>query len=143
MMRQASLISTRKQNNQFQLHTPMILKHLEVCANQNPMNNQNLKGKRKGMNILADIQQWYIDQCNGDWEHQFGIVIETLDNPGWSMTVDLIDTTLLHKPFTEVAVERDGQDWMFCKVESNQFKGSCGPKNLTEMLTLFHDWLKS
>jgi Immunity protein 53 len=91
-------------------------------------------------NPLNDLQQWYLAQCNGDWEHQFGIVIETLDNPGWSLKIDLTDTSIEQKSFTEIATERDEHDWIFCKVESKQFKGSCGPKNFIEMLTLFLDW---
>ena len=38
------------------------------------------------------LQSWYEKQCNSDWEHNYGIKIETLDNPGWSITVDLVDT---------------------------------------------------
>jgi len=33
-------------------------------------------------NLLQFLQEWYLEQCNGDWEHEFGIKIETLDNPG-------------------------------------------------------------
>ena len=41
---------------------------------------------------LDFLQQWYAEQCNGDWEHEFGIKIETLDNPGWSLEIDLAKT---------------------------------------------------
>lgn len=93
-------------------------------------------------NSLNELQKWYLVQCNGDWEHQFGIVIETLDNPGWSVKIDLTDTSIERKPFTEIALERAEHDWIFCTVESKQFKGSCGPKNLIEMLTLFLGWAR-
>jgi hypothetical protein len=33
----------------------------------------------------AWLEQWYFRQCNGDWEHTHGIIIETLDNPGWAV----------------------------------------------------------
>jgi hypothetical protein len=32
---------------------------------------------------LNELQVWYGAQCNGSWEHTYGIKIETLDNPGW------------------------------------------------------------
>jgi hypothetical protein len=32
---------------------------------------------------LTWLQAWYAEQCDGDWEHQFGVSVETLDNPGW------------------------------------------------------------
>jgi hypothetical protein len=28
------------------------------------------------------LQQWYADHADGEWEHQNGITIATLDNPG-------------------------------------------------------------
>jgi hypothetical protein len=31
--------------------------------------------------------EWYTKQCNGDWEHSYGIRIDTIDNPGWSLTL--------------------------------------------------------
>lgn len=45
------------------------------------------------------IQKWYQAQCNGDWEHSYGIIIETIDNPGWSITIDLETTELEGKTF--------------------------------------------
>src|SRR5664280_3839686 len=51
------------------------------------------------MNELQQLQGWYESQCDGDWEHTYGLRIETLDNPGWSLTVDLEDTDLEAKEF--------------------------------------------
>lgn len=44
------------------------------------------------MNDLQWVQNWYQSQCDGDWEHEYGIMIETVDNPGWYLTVNLIGT---------------------------------------------------
>ena len=54
------------------------------------------------MDILADLQNWYISNCNGEWEHQHGINIESRDNPGWWVKIDLMTTELLNKPFEPV-----------------------------------------
>jgi hypothetical protein len=35
------------------------------------------------MSCIERIQKWYLEQCNGDWEHSYGIEITTMDNPGW------------------------------------------------------------
>ena len=40
------------------------------------------------------IQEWFFSQCNDVWEHSYGIKIDTLDNPGWSVLVDLHGTEL-------------------------------------------------
>jgi hypothetical protein len=34
---------------------------------------------------VAWIQKWYSAQCDGEWEHDLGVAIGTLDNPGWSV----------------------------------------------------------
>ena len=49
------------------------------------------------MNALQRLQDWYSAQCNGDWEHQQGVRIESLDNPGWALDIDLADTALADK----------------------------------------------
>jgi hypothetical protein len=28
------------------------------------------------------LEAWYASRCDGEWEHGYGISIETLDNPG-------------------------------------------------------------
>ena len=40
------------------------------------------------------LQDWYKNQCNDEWEHDYGITIGTLDNPGWDVKIDLIGTSL-------------------------------------------------
>jgi hypothetical protein len=46
------------------------------------------------MDIIARLQNWYAAQCDGNWEHAWGIKIDTLDNPGWTVTIYLHDTPL-------------------------------------------------
>lgn len=33
------------------------------------------------MDILKWLENWYSSNCDGDWEHLYGITIRTLDNP--------------------------------------------------------------
>ncbi len=42
-------------------------------------------------------------QCDGEWEHDYGIKIETLDNPGWLVSIDLLGTDLEDKSFPTIA----------------------------------------
>lgn len=96
------------------------------------------------MDVLQEIQNWYSQQCDGDWEHSYGITIDTLDNPGWTVRIDLFDTDCLNRPFQQIARgdSESDQDWIYCKVESNQFLGTSGPKNLNEILGIFLHWAK-
>jgi hypothetical protein len=38
---------------------------------------------------LAWLQNWYLQRCNGEWEHGQGIKLSTLDNPCWRLTINL------------------------------------------------------
>jgi hypothetical protein len=91
------------------------------------------------MDALLRIQAWYSSQCNGNWEHSYGVSIDTLDNPGWSLTVDLFETNLIDRPFDEFRRGEVGSDtdWVVCRVQDGRFGGTCGKENLQELLTLF------
>ena len=90
--------------------------------------------------ILGWLQEWYFSNCDGDWEHTCGVEIDTLDNPGWSIIIDLEDTDLENKSFEGKDLERSEDDWIFCKVESKKFKMACGPLNLVEAINIFQRW---
>ena len=86
------------------------------------------------------LQRWYSSQCNQDWEHQFGVQIRTLDNPGWSLLIDLQETELADLPFIAQKIERTETDWIHCWVADYKFQAACGPKNLEEALGAFRKW---
>jgi hypothetical protein len=41
---------------------------------------------------LSLLEEWYAARCDGDWEHSWGVKIDTLDNPGWTISINLNDT---------------------------------------------------
>ncbi len=88
-------------------------------------------------NILSWIQTWFLSQCNEVWEHSYGIKIDTLDNPGWSVSIDLIGTCLENKIADTISYNRTEDDWVNCSISDNQFKGFGGPENLSEILSIF------
>ena len=85
-------------------------------------------------------------QCNDDWEHQYGVKIDTLDNPGWSVTVDLTDTNLEGVDFVTVAENAgpgshpEGDDWVLCRVEGGKWLGDGGPSKLSRLVEEFVSW---
>jgi len=101
------------------------------------------------MSTLEELQNGYFSQCNEDWEHTYGLSIGTLDNPGWSVTIELTDTDLADKDFTvhsygvENDAEHSGNNWIICKVDGNKFIGHGGPMKLEEILNVFLSWAKS
>jgi len=60
--------------------------------------------------MIEKLQRIYASQCNGDWEHSWGVHIETLDNPGWKFQFNLKYTPLHHLPFEAVRTERNEND---------------------------------
>ena len=91
--------------------------------------------------LLVWLQDWYISDCNGDWEHTYGIKIDTLDNPGWSVEIDLAGTSLEDELMDETSLERGEHDWFVCKVAAYKFKGFGGPQNLTDIIQVFKAWV--
>jgi hypothetical protein len=98
------------------------------------------------MDALQQLQQWYLGQCDGDWEHSYGVTVATLDNPGWHLQVELSGTPLENRPFAPVHygmfddAESSGHDWIHCKVDGGKFVGAGGPLKLGELITVFLRW---
>jgi len=101
------------------------------------------------MSSIIELQEWYLSQCNEDWEHTYGVEIGTLDNPGWSLSIDLSDTYLHEVAYIEKSygigdeAEASGNDWVITKVEDGKFLGYGGPRKLEELITTFLVWAKS
>ncbi len=91
--------------------------------------------------LLVWLQEFYFRQCNGDWEHIFGVKIGTLDNPGWLMDISLEETEMEAVTFDPIKIERSEHDWVICRVEKKKFLGDGGPRNLIELLTIFKNWV--
>ena len=91
--------------------------------------------------LIKRLQNWYASMCNDDWEHTYGVFISNIDNPGWSLKVELKDTYLYDVHFKELKVQRNDEDnWVICKVEEGNFQGYGGPENLGELLSIFLEW---
>ncbi len=95
------------------------------------------------MSVLSDIQKWYASNCDGEWEHSYGISIDTLDNPGWSITVNLKDTNLEDKNFEPFKNRVSEDRWISCLVKDNKFRGAGDETKLEEILKVFLDWAKN
>ncbi|MFI1628153.1 immunity 53 family protein [Streptomyces noursei] len=90
--------------------------------------------------VLDWLQHWYASHCDGDWEHEWGVTIGTLDNPGWTVKIDLEETDLADREYPRQQVTRDEHDWVMAWTSDRTFHIACGPGNLTEALTLFRAW---
>lgn len=100
---------------------------------------ENLKVKVMEYEI-EKLQNWYLEQSDGDWEHEYGITIETLDNPGWKVSIDLSGTYLEGREFAAIKQDESGTDWLFCEVRDHTFLGYGGALKLGIILSVFHEW---
>lgn len=87
--------------------------------------------------MLEWLEKWYDSQCNDNWEHMFGIKIETIDNPGWEILIDLEDTNVNCCPRDWILIEHSEKRWIGFKVQDNKFEGACDPKNLGTLISIF------
>lgn len=92
------------------------------------------------MNEIEKLQEWYARQCNDDWEHQYGVSVDTLDNPGWSLKIDLKDTDLDRHDMVNIEIQRSDEDWMVARRTGHVFEAFGGARNLGEMIRAFLDW---
>ena len=95
------------------------------------------------MNMIDWLQNWYKENCDGDWEHMFGIRIQSLDNPGWNVAIDLLDTELEDKVFEKKKCYINDDNWISCFVKNGIFEGAGDADNLDEILRTFKEWADS
>ena len=98
---------------------------------------------------ITRLENWYRRHCNDEWENDYGVSIESTDNPGWWVKIDLDGTELEHASFTEVT-RGDGAclnptpPWMHCYVdEKHVFNGGGDPTKLGDILDAFLQWADS
>jgi len=94
------------------------------------------------LSSLERLMIWYQSNCDGDWEHQHGIEIGSLDNPGWYLHIHLEGTPKADSIISRRLVERSETDWVDVEVKDNMFKAHGGPGNLTEVVDMFLSFLE-
>ncbi|AOZ94114.1 immunity 53 family protein [Paenibacillus crassostreae] len=92
------------------------------------------------MSDLKWLEDWYESHCDDAWEHIHVIKIESIDTPGWRVTVPILETELAGKELNEIIIDRDDHDWVRCWIKDGQFEGAGGLRNLEEMIHLFKEW---
>lgn len=92
------------------------------------------------MDILRWLQEWYNRFCWDEERHYYGIKIESLDNPGWSVKIEICDTPFEEKTFQEIRQDNGDSDWRFCTVKDGFFYGAGDPDKLISILEMFREW---
>jgi hypothetical protein len=92
---------------------------------------------------LSALEKWYAGLCNGEWEHGYGVRIDTLDNPGWRVHIGLHGAKRQDAALAKAALTRSQGDWISYRVVQEEFQVARGPKNLSETIDIFVGWFES
>ena len=93
--------------------------------------------------LLEWLQDWYARQCDGDWEHQYGVTIDNIDNPGWRVKIDLKGTSHEGRAFDLIKVDNSESDWFHYWAAEGRFEAAGGPTNLGDILAVFRSWVEN
>ena len=93
--------------------------------------------------ILEWLGSWYQAKCNGDWEHNCGIMIETIDNPGWHISIDTEEAMTKLKSIPWVFVENQVDDWYGYKIQDGKFEASGDPSKIEFLINLFKEIIEN
>lgn len=93
------------------------------------------------MKILDWIQDWFKNNCDGEWEHGSGIQIATLENPGWEIEIDISNTSVATLNIPWILNENSKQDWYGVKIENQKFIAEGDAGKLEFLLDLFKEMI--
>ena len=89
---------------------------------------------------FTGLQDWYLRGSDGELGRTYDIQIETLEEPGWSLSIVLDGTMLAERALPELAIERTQSDWIHAWKDEHAIHIDCGPLNLTEAIKTFTAW---
>lgn len=93
--------------------------------------------------MIEWLQKWYSDHCDGDWEHEHPISLISLDNPRWSLSIDVKDTKLenLNIPPTMNKISED--DWVGYSLKNGVFEAGGDVFKINRLIEIFKEIVDS
>lgn len=115
-----------------------IFKHLTKLEN---FQNRVQRKVYENSGILGWLQNWYASQCDGMWEHGYGVRIDITSDFMWRVKIGLFDTFWSGKEILPSKKEISTGNWIHYKVHENIFEATGGIRNLEDILNLFKKWI--
>lgn len=106
------------------------------------MIEENDKNVMRSDSLTSWLMQWYKSQCDGDWEHMFGMKIQSDEKANWTVKIDLCNTTMQWIEIPPVYINNGLNDWMKVtegKDENGffQFVGNGDSTKLIQIIEIF------
>jgi len=89
------------------------------------------------MGVINKLMDWYISQVDGEWEHEYGVRIYTLDNPGWAVEIDYWATEIDGYISPLQLFEISDDDWYSYRFEDDKYLGMGDPSKLELIIATF------
>lgn len=83
---------------------------------------------------LSWLMNWYAAQCDGDWEHDSGVRIVTLDAGGWQLEADSSTKCYFTGSASTSTMRASETDWMVIDAHRDKFRARGGERNLAAMI---------
>ena len=109
--------------------------------NDEPIDWKNDNHLEKDNYLLDWVQRWFISNCNGDWEHGYGINMEYTKETGWYVYFNVNHTSMYDCKFDKKD-KKGKKKWLTFEVNENSFIGRGDSSKLEEILQTFHDWVE-
>ena len=90
---------------------------------------------------LEWLEDWDQSQCNGVWEHKRGVNLESLEAPGWRLTIHLIGTSATNVRPQRLNLDTPCGEWINCSISGDRFQGSGDPRKLEQIIGVFRQWV--
>jgi Immunity protein 53 len=97
----------------------------------NPDSEPTISGDNQS---IARLQQWYLSSCDGAWEHEYGLSIQSLPDPGWELNLDLLATSWEGLELEPQSSRNSEQDWLHLRTTERGLQATCGPLGLSSAI---------
>lgn len=88
--------------------------------------------------IFDWLIRWYSNQCNGIWELENQIKIDTLDNPGWTIEIGLKSTQLEQSEIKSRSIRNEDEtNWFVYLIEKATYDASGDTFKLPTLVEIF------
>ncbi|EMO32648.1 hypothetical protein LEP1GSC175_3401 [Leptospira santarosai str. HAI821] len=89
--------------------------------------------------MFSWLMEWYQFQCDGDWEHEYGIEINTNGDRGWQVKIEVSFTELDGVVINHTLIQQGLNDWYSFSLKDGKFLAEGDPKELSIILEKFKE----